>query len=93
MEAGEWELEFTEARERLCESNDFQRLRNRGHNLRNGVVLTSVSDLPFEMSLKCIHCGIAFWFENATWSTGGVAQWQISSISLEQASVPCQALG
>lgn len=92
MDAGEWEEEFTEARQRLLESSDFYTLRRRGHHLKNGVVLTSVSEVPFEMSLKCVHCGVAFWFENAAWSTGGIAQWQISSISLEQASMPCHAL-
>jgi hypothetical protein len=92
MDAGEWEEEFTEARQRLLESSDFYTLRRRGHHLKNGVVLTSVSDVPFEMSLKCVHCGVAFWFENTAWSTGGIAQWQISSISLEQANMPCQVL-
>jgi hypothetical protein len=92
MHAGEWEQEFTEARQRLLDSGDFQTLCSRGHHLKNGVVLTSVSDVPFEISLKCLRCGIAFWFENAGWSTGGIAQWKISSISLEQASVPCHEL-
>jgi hypothetical protein len=89
MNTGEWEEEFAEARQRLLASNDFDTLRRRGHDLKNGVVLTSVSYVPFEMSLKCIYCGVTFWFENAGWSTGGVAQWHVSSISAEQASVPC----
>jgi hypothetical protein len=92
MDVSEWEQEFAEARRRLCESSDFHALRSRGHDLKNGVVLTSVSDVPFEMSLKCVHCRVAFWFENAAWSTGGIGEWQISSISLQQASVPCFAL-
>jgi hypothetical protein len=92
MEAGEWEEEFTEARQQLLESRDFHALHGQGHDLKNGVVLTSVSNVPFEMSLKCVYCGVAFWFENPAWSTGGIAQWQLSSISREQASVPCHAL-
>jgi hypothetical protein len=92
METGEWEQQFIEAGQRLLESNDSHALRRHGHDLKNGVVLTSVSDVPFEMSLKCINCGVAFWFENAAWSTGGIGQWQISSISLEQAGVPCDAI-
>jgi hypothetical protein len=89
MEAGEWEPEFNEARQRLLESRDFDTLCGRGHILRNGVVLTSVSDSPFEMSLKCMRCGTVFWFANAGWSTGGPVHWQISSTSVRQASMPC----
>ena len=92
MDTGVWEEEFAEARQRLLESTDFHILRNRGHALANGVVLTSVSDVPFEVSLKCIYCGIVFWFENAEWATGGVAEWHISSISKQDASDICSAL-
>ena len=93
MDTGEWEQEFTEARRQLLESRDLHVLRNRGHDLKNGAVLTSVSEVPFEVSLKCVRCGATFWFENAAWSTGGVKPWQISGISLEQARVPCSAAG
>jgi hypothetical protein len=92
MDTGEWESEFDEARQRLLESKDFYTLRSRGHDLRNGVVLTSVSEVPFEMSLKCIHCRVAFWFQNAAWSTGGIARWQISNVSLKEAREPCDVL-
>jgi hypothetical protein len=92
MDTGEWEQEFAEARQRLLESNDFHLLSSRGHNLKNGVVLTSVSDVPFEVSLKCISCGVAFWFENAAWSTGGTAEWHITSVSMRDASAACSAL-
>src|SRR3974377_1479751 len=92
MDAVEWEEEFAEAGQRLLESSDFRTLRSRGHDLKNRVVLTSVSDVPFEMSLKCVQCGVAFWFAHTGWSTGGIAQWQISSISLEQASAACYEL-
>ena len=93
MEADVWEEEFAEARQRLLESTDFLTLRSRGHNLKNGVVLTSVSDVPFEVSLKCIYCGITYWFENAEWATGGMAEWHISSISKQDAGGICSALG
>jgi hypothetical protein len=89
MDAGEWEVDFTEARQRLLESSDFQMLVGRGHDLRNGVVLTSVSDVPFEVSLKCIYCGVAFWFENAAWATGGEAEWRLSSSSMRQSDSVC----
>ena len=92
MDAGVWEEEFAQARERLLDSRDFHDLRSRGHDLKNGVVLTSVSDVPFEMSVKCIHCGMVFWFENAEWSTGGMAKWRFSSTSIQHASSICSAL-
>jgi hypothetical protein len=89
MDAGEWEEMFAHARRQLFQSHDVSELRSRGHDLKNGVVLTSVSDVPFEMSLKCICCGGVFWFENASWSTGGVAEWHISSISSKDAGANC----
>jgi hypothetical protein len=92
MSSGVWEEEFSEARQRLLESNDFLILRSRGHDLNNGVVVTSVSDVPFEVSLKCIYCGIVFWFENAEWSIGGIAKWRVNSISLQESGSICPAL-
>ncbi len=89
MGTGKWEQEFTQARRRLLESSDFYALRGRGHSLQDGAVITSVSNVPFEMSLKCIHCGVTFWFENAAWSTGGISQWHIGSISREEARHIC----
>ena len=87
----DWGWDFTEARKRLVESTDYRALREGGHELKDGVVLTSVSALPFEMSLKCIGCGAAFWFENLAWSTGGIAQWRLSSHSRDAASGVCGA--
>jgi hypothetical protein len=92
MHSGDWEPEFNGARQRLFDSSDFQTLRSHGHDLKDGAVLTSVSDVPFEISLKCSHCKVAFWFENAAWSTGGIARWQVSEISREDASMMCSAL-
>jgi hypothetical protein len=91
MDTGEWEDEFTEARRRLFKSSDCHILRSRGHALKNGAVLTSVSDVPLEMSMKCTHCGVTFWFENTAWSTGGIGPWRLSCISPEKASVLCHA--
>jgi hypothetical protein len=92
VDAGIWEQEFAEVRQRLLESSDFHDLYSRGHHLKNGVVLTSVSDVPFEVSLKCIYCGAAFWFENSGWSTGGMADWHLSSVSRRDAGASCSAL-
>jgi hypothetical protein len=89
MDAGVWEVEFAEARQRLIESVDFHILHSRGHYLKDAVVLTSVSEVPFEVSLKCIHCRVTFWFENAAWSTGGIGEWRLSGISMQAASVAC----
>ncbi len=91
MDTGKWGLEFTETRQRLVESIDFRAICSRGHDLKDGVVLTSVSDVPFEMSFKCADCGGVFWFGNAAWSTGGIADWSISSESREAASDSCTA--
>ena len=87
----DWSWDFTEARQRLIESADYRALREHGHELKDGVVLTSVSALPFEMSLKCVGCGAAFWFENMAWSIGGITQWRLSSHSHEAAHHACGA--
>jgi hypothetical protein len=92
MDARGWEEEIGSARARLLESNDFHMLRRRGHQLKHGVALTSVSKVPFEMSLRCVRCGAAFWFENLTWVTGGISEWQISSISIKDSNVICGAV-
>jgi hypothetical protein len=92
MDAGEWEEEFTEARRWLLRSLDCHSLQSRGHDLMNGVVLTSVSNVPFEVSLKCRYCGVAFWFKNADWSVGGMTEWQLSSISRKDAIGKCDGL-
>jgi hypothetical protein len=91
MDAGVWEEEFAEARERLLESRDFCALLGHGHDLKNAVVLTSVSEVPFEVGLKCSHCGLVFWFENVQWSIGGAAEWQMSSVSIREANLICSA--
>ena len=92
MNTGEWEDDFSEARRRLLQSSDLRLLRSRGHVLKHGAVLTSVINVPFEMSLKCVNCRATFWFENSAWSSGGVAPWHLSNISLEAAAIPCHAV-
>ena len=90
MNADEWGPQITQARERLLEARDFHALCNYHHNLIDGVVLTCVSDVPFEMSFKCVVCRLTFWFENTAWSTGGV-DWRLASRSMEQAARACGA--
>jgi hypothetical protein len=92
MDTDEWEQEFAEAGRRLLDSTDCHALRRRGHDLKRGVVLTSVSDVPFEISLKCSLCRVAFWFENPAWSSGRIGRWHISSVSREEAENTCAAL-
>jgi hypothetical protein len=92
MDAGVWEQEFAQARRQLVASSDFLSLRSHGHELKNGVVLTAISDVPFEVSLKCIYCAKVFWFENTEWSTGGMAKWRISSNSMKDVSSISPAL-
>jgi hypothetical protein len=93
MDTFRWGSEFSEARQRLSASSDFHTLRGRGHDLKDGAVLTSVSDVPFEMSFKCVDCGVAFWFENVSWSSGGMADWHLSSCSQGDASHFCKGPG
>ena len=70
---------FTEARQKLVECPAFTRLREARHELTDGVVLTSVSDVPFEMSFKCTQCAEVFWFENLSWREGGFAEWRLDT--------------
>jgi hypothetical protein len=90
MDTRGWEAEFGEARRRLLECGDCALLRDCGHELKDGAVLTSVSEVPFEMSLKCRRCGEAYWFENLAWTTGGAAQWQFNRESRERAHGHCE---
>jgi hypothetical protein len=72
-------VRFTEARQKLVRCRDFVRLREARHQLADGVVLTSVSDVPFEMSFKCTQCAEVFWFENLSWREGGFTQWCLNT--------------
>jgi|SRR5271155_2702079 len=69
IEAG---VKLAEARRRLRECDDFAAQIRLGHDLKDGAILTSVTDNPFEMSCKCARCGVTLWFENR-----GPAQWRL----------------
>jgi hypothetical protein len=89
MDAASWGVELGDARKRLTKCSDFRRLKERGHELKDGAILTSVSDTPLEMSAKCIRCGGVFWFENLAWRAGGVAQWRLNEPSREHLADEC----
>jgi hypothetical protein len=72
------ESDFRRSRKRLMETPDFAELVNGGHQLIDGVVLTSISDKPVEMSFKCSSCGGVYWFRNLT-AERGTARWRFSS--------------
>lgn len=81
------------ARQKLVECPDFVRLREARHELADGVVLTSVSDVPFEMSFRCTRCAAVFWFENLSWHEGGFAEWRLNTAHLECAGPAADWLG
>jgi hypothetical protein len=89
MDAARFALELARARGRLLESADFTALGERGHQLRDGALLTSVSEVPFEMSFRCGRCTATFWFENLGWRTGGAARWRLIDESRERADQGC----
>jgi hypothetical protein len=80
---------FEESRRRLVECSDYAHLGAAGHTLIDGVVLTSVSDVPFEMSFKCTRCAAVFWFENLARRVGGVATWQLNAEACEVGIAEC----
>jgi hypothetical protein len=91
MDAARFGTELARARGRLVESADFTALGEHGHQLRDGAVLTSVSEVPFEMSFRCGRCTAMFWFENLGWRTGGAARWRLIDESRERAEEDCGA--
>jgi hypothetical protein len=84
-----WAMDFTETRRRLVECGDFADLCRAGHELKEAVVLTSVSDVAFEISFKCIHCARVLWFENLLWRDGGIAEWRLSQESSGEQDTIC----
>src|SRR5712692_91837 len=86
-----WGKEFEKTRGQLIASADFAALRDAGHDLRDGVVLTSVSDVPFEMSFKCVACGTVFWFENLSWEKRHLAAWRLNDESRAALATNCIA--
>ncbi len=87
-----WGKEFEKTRRRLTESADFAALRDAGHDLKDGVVLTSVSDVPFEMSFKCVACAAVFWFENLSWENRRIAAWRLNDESRAALAAGCFAV-
>jgi hypothetical protein len=88
MERGK---ESEKSRRRLIASADFVALGDAGHDLKDGVVLTSVSDAPFEMSFKCINCAAVFWFENLSWENRRIAAWRLNDESRDALANSCIA--
>lgn len=84
-----WGKRFEEARRRLLASADFAALEASGHALKDGVVLTSVNDAPFEMSFKCTRCTAVFWFENPASRADGKARWRLNAEACEVAPGTC----
>ena len=82
-------VRLTEARQKLVECPAFTRLCEARHELTDGVVLTSVSDVPFEMSFRCTRCAEVFWFENLSWCEGGFSRWRLNTE--HQECVPSEA--
>ena len=85
------ESQFEKTRRRLTECVDFVALRDCGHDLKDGVVLTSVNDAPFEMSFKCGACGKVFWFENLSWQSRKIAAWRLNDESRATLAERCVA--
>jgi hypothetical protein len=88
-DAARYGIEFAKARGCLLESTQFAALRDCGHDLREGAVLTSVSEVPFEMSYRCARCAATFWFENLAWRTGTATQWRLVDESRGRAAMRC----
>lgn len=82
IEAG---VKLAEARRRLRECDDFAAQMRLGHDLKDGAILTSVTDKPFEMSCKCSRCGVTLWFENR-----GSARWRLHEESRERGAKICR---
>jgi hypothetical protein len=76
----------------LAECEDFEGLLRTGHELKDGAMLTSMSNRPFEMSFKCVRCGRVFWFENPSWRERRVFSWRLTQESREEAREECIAL-
>jgi hypothetical protein len=85
------ESQFEKTRRRLTECVDFVALRDCGHDLKDGVVLTSVNDVPSEMSFKCVVCDKVFWFENLSWQSRKIVAWRLNDESRAALAERCTA--
>jgi hypothetical protein len=89
VDAARYGIELARARGCLLGSVQFAALREYGHDLKEGAVLTSVSEVPFEMSYRCVRCAATFWFENLAWRMGGATHWRLNEESRERAMTRC----
>jgi hypothetical protein len=85
IEAG---VKLAEARRRMREGEAFALQVRLGHDLKDGAVLTSVGDQPFEISAKCARCGVTLWFED-----GGSNRWRLHAESREHGARICRGHG
>jgi DNA-directed RNA polymerase subunit RPC12/RpoP len=90
VDAVRYGIELAKARGCLLESTQFAGLRDFGHDLKEGAVLTSVSEIPLEMSYRCSRCAATFWFENLAWRSGSATQWRLVEESRQRAAVRCR---
>jgi hypothetical protein len=82
IEAG---VKLAETRRRLRECDAFALQVRLGHELKDGAILTSVTDQPFEMSFKCSRCGVTLWFEDR-----GSQRWRLHAESREHGAQICR---
>jgi hypothetical protein len=82
IEAG---VKLAEAHRRVRESDAYALQIRLGHELRDGAVLTSISDQPFEISVKCGRCGIILWFQDR-----GANRWRLHEESREHGANICR---
>jgi hypothetical protein len=87
----DWGRNLEKTRRRLIESSDFVALRDCGHDLVDGAILTAVNNVPFEMSFKCASCGSIVWFENLAWQSRKAAAWRLSDESRAMLADQCIA--
>lgn len=80
---------FDDAIRRLFASEAFAAQQRLGHQLIPGAALTSMSEVPFEMRLKCGICAAVIWFTNVTCQAGKPADWRLAEESHEYAGIPC----
>ena len=85
IEAG---MRLAEARRRMREGEAFALQIRLGHDFQDGAVLTSVSDQPFEISVKCSRCGLTLWFEDR-----GLNRWRLHAESRVNGAKICRGDG
>ena len=78
-------VKLAETRRRLRECDAFALQVRLGHELKDGAILTSVTDQPFEMSFKCSRCGVTLWFEDR-----GSQRWRLHAESREHGAQICR---